>query len=90
MEDPNSLPVINSNKLVEISFTIMGKAPPENIFLPDGLIVYQRYSSDICNVASLIRQEKFSEALNAIEMLDSIPRAEIPDDVYQYVSSQIN
>ena len=97
MEDPNSAPVINCKRLIEAASILtetfyLGNKMNEGNFsqeVKDQYFVYCKYSGEICNIADLIRKEKFYEAVQAIGALEATPRAAIPDDIYQYVVSQV-
>jgi hypothetical protein len=52
----------------------------------DCMRVYYKDASDYCKIASLVEERNFRGAVDAAYDMDTCPRDEIPQDVWDYIT----
>lgn len=76
-----------SKKMVEFASSYVAKHS-QNQFshYADSMRVYYKDASDFCKIAALIDELDFKGAVKAANSMDTCPRDEIPQDVWDFIN----
>jgi hypothetical protein len=74
-------------KLVDFASNYVSKMSKTNLnSYADSMRVYYKDASDYCKIASLVQDRDFKGAISAAYDMDTCPRDEIPQDVWDYIT----
>jgi hypothetical protein len=76
-----------SENLVRFAHDYVSKMSKTNLnSYADSMRVYYKDASDYCKIASLVQDRDFKGAISAAYDMDTCPRDEIPQDVWDYIN----
>jgi len=76
-----------SEKLVQFAHDYVAKNSKSKLTsYADSMRVYYKDASDYCKIAALIVERNFKDAISAAYRMDTCPRDEIPQDVWDYIT----
>ena len=76
-----------SEKLVQFAHDYVTKNSKLQFpYYADSMRIYYKDASDYCKIAALIVERNFKAALETASRMDTCPRDEIPQDVWDYIN----
>jgi hypothetical protein len=76
-----------SEKLVQFAHDYVAKMSKLQFpYYADSMRIYYKDASDYCKIAALIVERNFKAALKTANGMDTCPRDEIPQDVWDYIN----